>query len=423
MTQTISVAFFARKDRTTDDGLKPVFMRISLMNKRLTLATKIFVKQNEWSDQNGKLKTNSEEARKVNKMLDAFKMKAFDYQRELMNEGKDVTLESMKAKWYGLALEKPRMLMGVFKEHNEQMKALVNQEFSPLTLERYETSFRHTQEFMKWKYKIEDIDIKRLNYEFISNYEFWLKSVRKCDHNTSIKYLSNFKKIVHICLKHGWLDKDPFAGFKMTKREVERPFLVEEELTRIIAEDFKMPRLRQVRDIFIFCCYTGLAYADVKKLTREEITTGIDGEKWIWTSRQKTETTTRVPLMPRALEILDSYKDDPQCLNKGRLLPVLSNQKMNGYLKEISDACDITKKMTFHTARHTFATTVTLSNGVPIETVSKMLGHRNLKTTQHYAKILDLKVSEDMNNLRKKLNEKTQATALTESTTTQLKQA
>lgn len=423
MTQTISVTFSTRKDRATEDGLLPVFMKITIAGKRLVMMTKIFVKPNEWSNQNAKLKTNTEEARRVNKMLDAFKLRAFDYQRELMNEGKDVTLESMKAKWYGLSLEKPRMLMSVFKEHNEQMKALVNQEFSPLTFERYETSFRHTQEFMKWKYKIEDIDIKRLNYEFISNYEFWLKSVRKCDHNTSVKYLSNFKKIVHICLKHGWLDKDPFVGFKMTKREVERPFLVEEELTRIIAEDFKMLRLRQVRDIFIFCCYTGLAYADVKKLTREEITTGIDGEKWIWTSRQKTETTTRVPLLPRALEILDRYKDDPQCLNKGRLLPVLSNQKMNGYLKEISDACDITKKMTFHTARHTFATTVTLSNGVPIETVSKMLGHRNLKTTQHYAKILDLKVSEDMNNLRKKLNERTQATALTESTTTQLKQA
>jgi len=423
MSQTISVAFYTRKDRATDDGLLPVFMRISLMMKRLTLATKIFVKQNEWSDQNGKLKTNSEEARRVNKMLDAFKMKAFDYQRELMNEGKDVTLASMKAKWYGLSLEKTRMLMDVFKEHNEQMKALINREFSPLTFERYETSFRHTQEFMKWKYQIEDIDIKMLNYEFISNYEFWLKSVRKCDHNTTVKYLSNFKKIVHICIKHGWLDRDPFVGFKMTKREVERPFLVEEELNRIIVEDFKMPRLKQVRDIFIFCCYTGLAYADVKKLTREEITTGIDGEKWIWTSRQKTETTTRVPLLPRALEILDRYKDDPQCLNQGRLLPVLSNQKMNNYLKEISDACEITKKMTFHTARHTFATTVTLSNGVPIETVSKMLGHRNLKTTQHYARIIDLKVSEDMGNLRKKLNEKTQAAAIAELTTTQLKQA
>jgi site-specific recombinase XerD len=411
MSQTISVAFYTRKDRATDDGLLPVFMKITVTGKRLVIMTKIFVKPSEWSGRNGKLKTNSEEARRVNKMLDAFKMKAFDYQRELMNEGKDVTLESMKAKWYGLSLEKTRMLMDIFKEHNEQMKALINREFSPLTFERYETSFRHTLEFMKWKYKIEDIDIKQLNYEFISNYEFWLKSVRKCDHNTTVKYLSNFKKIVHICIKHGWIDKDPFVGFKMTKREVERPFLVEEELTRIIAEDFKMPRLRQVRDIFIFCCYTGLAYADVKKLTRDEITTGIDGEKWIWTSRQKTETTTRVPLMPRALEILDRYKDDPQCLNQGRLLPVLSNQKMNNYLKEISDACDITKKMTFHTARHTFATTVTLSNGVPIETVSKMLGHRNLKTTQHYAKILDLKVSEDMGKLRSKLSARSETTS------------
>lgn len=423
MSQTISVAFYTRKDRATDDGLLPVFMKITIGGKRLVVMTKIFVKPTEWSGKNGKLKTNSEEARRVNKMLDAFKMRAFDYQRELMNEGKEVTLASMKAKWYGLSLEKARMLMEVFKEHNEQMKALINREFSPLTFERYETSFRHTQEFMKWKYQIEDIDIKKLNYEFISNYEFWLKSVRKCDHNTTVKYLSNFKKIVHICIKHGWLDRDPFVGFKMTKREVERPFLVEEELTRIIAEDFKMPRLRQVRDIFIFCCYTGLAYADVKKLTREEITTGIDGEKWIWTSRQKTDTTTRVPLLPRALEILDRYKDDPQCVNQGRLLPVLSNQKMNNYLKEISDACEITKKMTFHTARHTFATTVTLSNGVPIETVSKMLGHRNLKTTQHYARILDLKVSEDMGNLRKKLDAKTQAAAQTELTTTQLKQA
>lgn len=422
MTQTISVTFSTRKDRATEDGLLPVFMKITVAGKRLVMMTKIFVKATEWSNQNAKLKTNTEEARRVNKMLDAFKLRAFDYQRELMNEGKEVTLASMKAKWYGLSLEKARMLMEVFKEHNEQMKALINREFSPLTFERYETSFRHTQEFMKWKYQIEDIDIKQLNYEFISNYEFWLKSVRKCDHNTTVKYLSNFKKIVHICIKHGWLDKDPFVGFKMTKREVERPFLVEEELTRIIAEDFKMPRLRQVRDIFIFCCYTGLAYADVKKLTREEITTGIDGEKWIWTSRQKTDTTTRVPLLPRALEILDRYKDDPQCVNQGRLLPVLSNQKMNNYLKEISDACEITKKMTFHTARHTFATTVTLCNGVPIETVSKMLGHRNLKTTQHYARILDLKVSEDMGNLRKKLDAKTQA-AQTELTTTQLKQA
>lgn len=411
MRQTISVKFFARKSRSNQEGQAPVYMRIQIGAQRLNVLTKIYVKPEDWSSQNGKLKTSSDESRRVNKLLEGFKLKAFDYQRELMDEGKDITIDNIKAKWYRISLERPRMLMEVFKQHNEQMKALINREFSPLTLERYETSFRHTQEFMKWKYKIEDIDIKKLNYEFIADYEFWLKSERKCDHNTTVKYLSNFKKIVHICIKNGWLDRDPFVGFKMTKREVERPFLVEEELNKIINKKFLAPRMNQVKDIFIFCCYTGLAYADVEKLTREEITTGIDGEKWIWTNRQKTDTATRIPLLPQALEILDRYKDDPQCVNKGRLLPVLSNQKMNTYLKEIADACDITKKMTFHTARHTFATTVTLSNGVPIETVSKMLGHRNLKTTQHYARILDLKVSEDMSKLRSKFSTRSESSS------------
>ena len=157
--------------------------------------------------------------------------------------------------------------------------------------------------------------------------KFWLKSVRKCDHNTSIKYLSNFKKIVNICVKNGWLVRDPFVGFKMSKREVERPFLVKEELEKLINEPFKLPRTTQVRDIFIFCCYTGLAYADVEKLTREEIPTGVDGEMWIWTSRQKTDSRTRVPLLPEALKLIEKYRDHPQCVNKGRLLPVLSNQR------------------------------------------------------------------------------------------------
>lgn len=407
MSRTISVTFFTRKDRVDADGQSPIYMRIILNEKRLTIATKLIAKLKDWSDRTGKLKPNTEETRKINHMIDAFKMKAFDMQRELMQEGKEVTLDAIKAKWYGTEVEKPRMIIEIFKEHNAQMKALIGKEFASRTFVRYETSLKHTVDYMQWKYQVNDIDVKKLNYEFISNYEFYLKSERKCDHNTTVKYLSNFKKIVHICIKNGWLTSDPFVGFKMTKREIERPFLVQEELDSIIEKKFSIERLKQVRDIFIFCCYTGLAYADVQKLSRDEITTGIDGEKWIWTSRQKTDTATRIPLLPQALEIINRYKDEPSCLNKGRLLPVLSNQKMNGYLKEIADACGITKKMTFHTARHTFATTVTLSNGVPIETVSKMLGHRNLKTTQHYAKILDIKVGADMRVLRERLGEKT----------------
>ena len=166
---------------------------------------------------------------------------------------------------------------------------------------------------------------------------------------------------------------------------------------------FATDRLNQVRDIFLFCCFTGLAYADVKKLQRSEICIGIDGDKWVFTSRQKNESPSRIPLLPFALNIIDHYKDEPACVQKGRVLPVPSNQKMNAYLKEIADVCGISKPLTSHIARHTFATTVTLSNGVPIESVSKMLGHKNLRTTQHYAKILDRKVSEDMQALKQKL--------------------
>jgi integrase len=192
--------------------------------------------------------------------------------------------------------------------------------------------------------------------------------------------------------------------FKSTAKATERTFLTQPELDEIVHKKLTIERLCQVRDIFVFCCYTGLSYADVQKLRRIEIGTGIDGEKWIFTTRQKTDTSSRIPLLPRALAIIKRYDNHPQCDVKGLLLPVLSNQKMNAYLKEIADLCDIKKHLTFHLARHTFATTVTLSNGVPIETVSKMLGHTLLKTTQHYAKILDVKVSDDMKALKKKLS-------------------
>jgi integrase len=200
--------------------------------------------------------------------------------------------------------------------------------------------------------------------------------------------------------------RDPFIGFNMALREVNREALTEQELQTMSGKTFATDRLDQVRDAFLFSCYTGLAYADIRKLKRSEISSGIDGEKWIFTRRQKTESPTRLPILPPAMRILEKYASDPICLKKDRALPILSNQKINAYLKEIADCCGITKRLTFHIARHTFATTVTLSNGVPIETVSKMLGHKNLKTTQHYAKVLDRKVSQDMQILKEKLYDK-----------------
>src|SRR4051794_35921178 len=245
--------------------------------------------------------------------------------------------------------------------------------------------------------------MSKMSITFITSFDY-LRSECKYNNNSAVKYIKNFKKVIRICIANGWINKDPFVNYKSKVREVKRDYLSQEELKTISQKRFVSERLNQIRDIFLFSCFTGLAYADVKKLKRSEINVGVDGGEWIFTSRQKTETASRIPLLPFTLQLLERYRDHPQCVIKDRVLPVPSNQKMNAYLKEIADICGITKQFTFHIARHTFATTVTLSNGVPIESVSKMLGHTNLRTTQHYAKILDKKVGDDMKILHAKFS-------------------
>lgn len=227
--------------------------------------------------------------------------------------------------------------------------------------------------------------IKDLNFEFITEFNFWLRSARGCNHNSAIKYMSNLKKVLLICVNNKWLTKDPFQGFKLTKKEVVKNPVFRDELKRLTDKVFEVERISQVGDIFLFCCHTGLAYVDVKQLKTTDIVVGMDGEPWIDTTGQKTDAPTRIPFLDTALEIIEKYKDYPQCCATGVVLLVLSNQKMNAYLKEIANLCGISKTLTFHIARHTFATTVKLSNMVPIETVSKMLGHRSLKQTMIYA--------------------------------------
>lgn len=403
MEHRISILFYIRKSKMTKDKLMPIYIRITVNGQRLEHSVQRYVEVARWVVAAGRVKGGSAEARQLNAYLDALTSKVHKLEREMVQDGKIITFDSFREKWLGIT-EHPRMLMEIFQQHNDQLAALVGKEFSPATLERYNTSRDHTRAFLQWKYSIKDIDIKRLDYEFVSDFEFWLKTQRNCNHNTAIKYISNFRKVINICIRKGWLQKDPFLGFKMSKHEVERDFLTEEELQAIAFKDFGTERLNHVRDIFVFSCFTGLAYADVQKLKRSEIARGIDGDYWIFTSRKKTETKSRIPLLPLAAAIMEKYKDYPPCMQSDHVLPVLSNQKMNAYLKEIADVCKIYKNLTFHMARHTFATTVTLSNGVPMESVSKMLGHKNLKTTQHSAKILDRKVSDDMQLLREKFN-------------------
>jgi site-specific recombinase XerD len=405
MGTSFHILFFVRKTNKMTTGKVPIYLRITINGLRFESSIGRQVDSDNWLAKFGRAKGVTEEAKTLNSFLDTLRSRAINYQQDIFREGKEFNVETIREKWLGIKA-KPIMLIDVFLEHNRKMKLLVGKEYAQLTYIRYETTLAHTKKFLLYKYGKEDMDVKKLDYSFINEFAFWLKAIRNCNQNSTIKYLSNFKKIVNFCIQSGFIVRNPFVGFKLVKKEVVREILSKEDLEKMAAVRFPTERSGQVRDIFLFCCYTGLAYADIKKLKRSEIVIGVDGERWIFTSRQKTDTPSKIPLLPAALEILTRYEDNPVCLNKDLLMPVLSNQKMNDYLKQIADLSGIDKVLTFHIARHTFATTITLSNGVPIETVSKMLGHKSLRTTQHYAKILDLKVSQDMRMLKEKLEVK-----------------
>lgn len=402
LSKRFSVLFYLRKPTNFKTGKVPIYLRLTVDSQRAEISTQMQCEPSRWNKHAGRVIGTKEEVRSLNAILDALQLKVHDTYRQLIQSDSIITAEAIKNKLQGVT-EKGIMILEVFKKHNQQMELLVGQDFAPGTLERYRTSLDHTRSFIQYKYNAEDLDIKKLDYSFISEYSYWLKTVRKCCHNTTMRYLSNFKKIVLHCVKNGWIDRDPFYGYKLTKKEVIRTALTDSELKSLSVKSMATDRLSQVRDIFLFSCYTGLSYVEVKNLKRSNIAKGMDGQLWIFTRRQKTDTPSEIPLLPVPLNLLNQYKEHPACVNKGLVLPVLSNQKMNAYLKEIGDVCGITKNMTFHLARHTFATTVTLNNGVPMETVSKMLGHKSIRQTQHYGKILNKKISEDMQALKSKI--------------------
>lgn len=405
MEKSFGFFFYLKKSKFDKNGMVGIYLRLTVNGAVCEISTKRKCESGTWNANSGRVNGRTENAKSINGYIEWMQRLIYDKRKELIDLDLPVTAANIKTLILGQEIPQHKyMLLEIFKQHNEQIQALTGKDYAAGTLERYTTALKLTKLFLESRYKLVDIEINKLNYEFISEFEFWLKSTRNCNHNTTIKYLSNVRKIINRCIRYGWLQKDPFLGFKMTKKEVERQALTQFELQALALKAFPTDRLTVVRDIFLFSCFSGLAYADVKKLKRSEIIIGIDGEQWIISKRQKTNTAARIPLLPTALAIMNRYKNHAQCENGDYVLPVLSNQKMNAYLKEIADVCGVTKTLTFHIARHTFATTVTLSNGVPIETVSKMLGHRNLKTTQHYARILDVKISEDMKLLRKKFS-------------------
>lgn len=405
MQSNFSCLFYLKKTKDYVSGPVPIYLRITVNGQRAEMSVGRDCLPEKWNSQVGLALGTKENIKVLNAYLSILQGKIHQQHSLLLAAGETVTAEVLKNKISGKE-EKERSLVKIFQEHNKKIKALLNDEYAPATLGKYKTTLKHILEFLQWKYNVSDIDIKKIDHAFITEFEFYLRSVRKCDNNAAVKYVRNLGKIIRICLNNNWLTIDPFANYKGKTKEVERVFLVEEEIQTLISKEFSIERLSQVKDFFLFSCFTGLAYIDVKKLTKANINIGIDGEKWIFTKRGKTGTPSNIPLLPMAQAILNKYKDHPACLNTNRLLPVSSNQKVNSYLKEIADLCGFSKELTFHCARHTFATTVTLTNGVPLESVSKMLGHKSVKITQHYAKVVDRKVSNDMKLLREKFSSK-----------------
>lgn len=403
MKTNLTIHIYTRAAKANAAGFHPIYIRITLNGNRSEFSTRKFIDSQKWDERAMRVKGNTEEARTINSYLDSLRNKIIQTELHFQYQEETVSLQEFMNVLLGRQTEKERTLIPVFEEHNKRIYSLLHVEYSPGTYEQYQTSLSHTRDFIKYRYGTDDIALSRIDHAFITDYDFYLRTERSCSNNTTVKYMKNFKKIIRICLANGWMERDPFLNYKVKIQIIEREVLTEEELQLIMEKAIPVERLALVRDIFIFSCYTGLAYIDVKNLTSSNIVKGIDGQFWISTHRQKTDTPSRIPLLDTAREIIERYADHPKSNNEGSLLPVLTNQKMNAYLKEIADICGIEKNLTFHTARHTFATTVTLSNGVPIESVSKMLGHTSIQTTQHYAKITDRKVANDMEKLKQVL--------------------
>jgi len=397
MKSTFRVLFYVKKDKQKANGNYPIMCRITVDGEASRFNTKVDVKPENWNAKTGKAFGRSPEITRVNKLLDEINASLHRIYHETQRQ-EQVTAEKMKNCFLGIT-EKHDTILELFQKHNEDVKSLIGISKSAATYQKYEVTRKHITNFISSKYHVSDIALKSINNMFITDFEVYLMTVAKCGHNTTAKFMQFFKRIIIIARNNGMIPTDPFANYKIRLKKVDRGYLTEEEISKILKKKFASDRLEQVRDIFIFSCFTGLSYIDLKNLLGSHIRTSFDGNLWIMTKRQKTNTPVNVPLLKIPLMILDKYKDK---LPNGKVLPVISNQKLNSYLKEIGDICGIKKNLTFHLARHTFATTTTLGKGVPIETVSKMLGHTNIETTQIYARITNDKISNDMKDLSNK---------------------
>jgi len=394
---TFSILFWL-KLANAKNGKAPLYARITVNGKRAELSLKQKITISNWDPSKNKLKGLNDESKLINSYLKQIQAKLFGCYQKLSNEDKPFSSAIIKAHFLGENVSR-YSLSDIIEYHNEHMKSTLRWG----TQKNYFTTHKYIFIFLKLKYKTADMFLSELNYKFIIDFERYLRTQKSMGNNTVMKHIERLRKMVSLAYKMEWIDKDPFIKFEAKYEKKGRTFLTLKELQTIENKTFGIARLQLIKDLFVFSCYTGLSYGDVMNLTNQNLCIGIDSKPWINSHRQKTSIPVKIPLLNKAIEIIEKYKTHPNTLSKENLFPTISNQKLNSYLKEIADVCQIQKNITFHIARHTFATTVTLSNGVPIETVSKLLGHSKITTTQIYAKVIERKVSEDMQKLEQRI--------------------
>lgn len=393
---TFKICFYIQRSRVAKDGQVPILLRVTINGQRSVTSVNLKVNPKNWNAVAGKSIANTRKDDEVNARLDTIRLRVMQIYREMEFDRETITAQSIVDKYLGRDSKPEIMLLDVFREHNDRCHKLAGNGMASATVVRYETSYKHTAAFIESVYRVKDIPIADVDHKFITDYEFWLRTERKCNHNSATKYLKNFKKIIRIALANDYISKDPFVNIKFKLDIVEREFLEDHEIKAIIDKDIPIQRLAQVRDVFIFAVFTGLAFSDLKGLKQGHLVRDNNGDLWIRKARQKTKNMCNIPLLNPARQILERYKNNPECVTKGVLLPTLCNQKMNMYLKELATICGINKEICTHTGRHSFATSVALANGVSIENVAKMLGHSDTKMTRHYARVLDKSIKRDM---------------------------
>lgn len=397
----VTVCFQLKKSKSRLGGKCPLYLRCTLNGQRFEISTGFFIDPETWIESTQMVKGRTEEVKTINNRLDKIRTKVQDVYNQLESMGQPFDISSIKNKLLGHSNGKG--LIEIFDVVVKSIEAKLSQDYSFGTLMQYKTTRKRLGEFLKIREGRKDIPISNIDFNFLNSFDVYIKNTYHVSTNSALNYHKNLKKVLNTAIAMNHITRNPYNSFKFIKTETHRDFLTIKEVRELQCKKISIPPMEFIRDVFVFACYTGLSYSDIEKLNSIHIQKGNDGNDWIIIDRTKTESRCRIPLLPVAQGILNKYENHPLVSSSNRLLPMYSNQKMNCYLKELADICGIRKNITMHVARHTFATSITLSNGVPIETVSKMLGHSSLKTTQIYARIVDSKISQDMEALKMKL--------------------